>query len=753
MVTGPSARASLLSGLLRVSLIVAIAAGGFAVLHASDWPEWRGPNRDGASTETNLPTRWSPSGENVAWSLNFGGRSTPVIFGNRLYLQTITPGDISLTQERLVAVDVDSGRVLWERKFSLYLSDVPQHRAGWASPAVDPATGNIYMFTVCAQLIALAPDGKVVWERSLPEEYGAITTHGGRTTSPIIDGDKVILNTLLQGWGDLGRPGNRYFAFDKRTGQTIWVASPQSKHYDTNYSTPIIADVKGTRQMIVGGTDGVFYALQANTGKTVWSMEISKRAILNSALFKDNTVYISHGEENIDTTEMGMVAAIDATGAGVLAGGAVKWMTRGFLPTFASPVMDADRIYSVDNSAILGAFDLKTGRELWTRSLGTIQKGSPVLADGKLYVGTENGKFYILRPSATGVEILDQDVIGPANDAEPIVASPAVSDGRIYVTTLGSPGNPSNAGHVYAIGTRRRAGSTGSTGSTGSAGSAGSAGSTGTVAQIQVFPYESLLDAGQKQSFTLKLFDASGNFIRSEPATAAQWALDQLQGAVGPDGTYTAPASGTAGLVKATIGSVTGQARVRVIPPLPWTFDFTNDKAAMPWWTANLKTTVGQVDGNPALVRSRDDTVGRRATVLMGRPEWSDLTIEADVRGIELRRQRGDVGVVNQRYKLVLFGNDMAVELHPWQAADEMTVRVPFEWAPNTWYHMKFRVENRPDGSTLAQGKVWKTGDAEPAAWTIQKIDKIGHKHGAPGLYGDGISDVQFDNVQVYKNR
>jgi outer membrane protein assembly factor BamB len=411
--------------------------------------------------------------------------------------------------------------------------------------------------------------------------------------------------------------------------------------------------------------------------------------------------------------------------------------------------MDADRLYTVDNSAVLGAFDLKNGKELWTKSLGTLQKGSPVLADGKLYIGTENGRFYIIRPSATGAEMLDDDTIGPATDPEPIIASPAVADGRVYIVTMGSPGNPSDYGHVYAIGPKTRTATPGSR----AAATPAAPPSTAPVAQIQVFPYEALLDSGGKQTFTLKLFDAAGNFIRSEPSTSATWTLDQLQGTIDPNGAYVAPASGSAGLVKATIGAVTGQARVRVIPPLPWSYDFASDKAAMPWWTANLKTTVGQVEGNAVLVRARDDTVGRRATLLMGKPDWSNLTIEADVRSSEMRRQRGDIGLVNQRYKLVLFGNDQAIELHPWQAAEAMTVRVPFESEANVWYHMKFRVESRPDGTTLAQGKVWKTGTPEPAVWTIQKIDKIGHKQGSPGLYGDGISDVQFDNVRVYKNQ
>jgi len=288
-----------------------------AVGLSADWPEWRGPTRDGVSHETNLPSRWSPAGENLAWTLPFGGRSAPVAFRDRLYLLT-TAGDPATTQERLVAVDQNSGKVLWEHRFSIYLSDVPQHRAAWASPAVDPETGNIYVFTVGAQLFCLSPDGKILWNRSMPEEHGAVTTHGGRTTSPIVEGDKVILNALILAWGDLNRPGNRYFAFDKRTGQTIWISSPQSRHYDTNYSTPIVADVDGARLLIVGGTDGLFHALKVNTGEPVWKVEVSKRAILNSPLYRDGVAYITHGEENIGTTEMGMVAAVDARRTGTL---------------------------------------------------------------------------------------------------------------------------------------------------------------------------------------------------------------------------------------------------------------------------------------------------------------------------------------------------------------------------------------------------------------------------------------------------
>ena len=722
-----------------LSLLCASAAGVSA-----DWPEWRGPARNGASTETNLPDRWSPAGENLAWRLPIGGRSAPVAFGERLYLLTATSEGPASTQERLVAIDAKSGKVLWDRTFSLYLSDVPQHRAAWASPAVDPATGNVFVFTVAAELFCISPEGKTLWSRSMPEEHGAITTHGGRTTPPIVDGDKVILNALILAWGDLNRPGNRYFAFDKATGRTVWISSPQARHYDTNYSMPIVADVDGVKQLIVGGTDGAFHGIKLHTGEPVWKIDVSKRAILNSALYRDGVAYVTHGEENLGTTEMGMVAAVDATRTGELKADAYKWRTHGFLPSFPSPVMDAERLYTVDNGAIVGGFDLATGTLLWQRSLGTLQKGSPVLADGKLYVGTENGKVFILRPSATGVEVLDEDLLGTAQEPEIILASPIVSDGRVYVTSMEA---------MYAIGTYRPAGRqkpvTTSTRPV-----------AGEVAHVQVLPYEAMLAPGGTQQFTVRLYDKQGNFIREEPAARATWTVENLTGTVA-GGVFRAasdatPTGGQGGLVKAAVGSVTGQARVMVVPPLPYAFDFETPPGEAPptWWVgAPGKVFRRTVEGVGAvLVRPRDDTVGRRAKIFFGQPGWQGYTVEADVRGREQRRQRGDVGLINQRYGLVLFGNGQKLELHPWQAADEMTVRVPFAWKAETWYRMKLRVDNRGDGTTLVRGKVWPAGETEPAAWTIEKVDRIPHRAGSPGIYADGISDIFFDNLSVRAN-
>ena len=174
---------------------------------------------------------------------------------------------------------------------------------------------------------------------------------------------------------------------------------------------------------------------------------------------------------------------------------------------------------------------------------------------------------------------------------------------------------------------------------------------------------------------------------------------------------------------------------MRVIPPLPWTFDFDN---------AAARSAAGLVDRRAGKVFQRTVEGGGRAGAaarrdrrpprqgLHGPPDLADYTVEADVRGSELRRQRGDVGLINQRYALVLFGNGQKLEIHPWQAADEMTVRVPFAWDADTWYRMKLRVEISRTARRSCRARCGR-GRAEPAAWTIEKADKIAHRKGAPG--------------------
>lgn len=725
--------------LISIYLNVCLA---FSVLVTSDWAEWRGPARDGISTEKNLPEKWSPSGENLAWKAPYGGRSAPIVMGDHVYLQN-TAGAGETEQERIMCFNADTGKLLWEHRFNVYLSDVPPHRVGWASPVGDPATGNVYVFGVGGTLIGLNRDGKVLWERSLAEDFGLLTTHGGRTVSPIIDGDLVIISGVTFQWGQHGRGAHRFMAFDKKTGETVYVSAPGGRPYDTTYAPPIIANINGTRLLIQGSSDGFVHAIKPQTGEPVWKYEISKRGLNTGVVVKGTTAILTHSEENLNSSEMGMMVAIDATAKGEIKKEQVKWSTYGWQGGFSSPVIDGDRMYQIDNGANLAAFDLNNGKQLWLKNLGTIQKASPVLADGKLYVGTESGKFYILKPNATGVEVLSDVQLGTEALPDAVIGSAAVSNGRVYFASSST---------LYCIGKKKH--DTSSQHATGAAVAAPA--SSNPPTWVQVVPTELILKPGDKVNFRARLFDAQGNFIREEPA--AEWSLDQLKGTVA-NGSFTvaSDAVGQAGLVKAKVGDITGSASVRVFPPLPWNENFdaiAPNSAPANWVSMTMKFAVRDQNGNKVLAKlTEGSSLLSRSRAYIGPSDWSNYTVEADISATQKRRQQGDAGVIAQRYVLTLYGNSQMLHIEPWQPETKRTVSIPFAWKPETWYRMKLEVQNLPDGKTRARGKVWPVGEAEPAAWMIERIDPIPNRQGAPGIFGNGLAELYFDNIKVYANK
>lgn len=706
---------------------------------ASDWADWRGPARDGISPEKNLPVKWSPAGENLAWKAPYGGRSAPIVMGDGVYVQN-TAGKGETEQERVMCFNADTGKLLWEHRFNVFLSDVPPHRVGWASPVGDLATGNVYALGVGGSLLALSPEGKVVWERSLSEDFGLLTTHGGRTVSPIIDGDLVILSGITFGWGAQARGAHRFIAFDKKTGETVWINAPGGRPYDTTYAPPIIANVNGTRLLIQGVSDGCVYALKPQTGESVWKYEVSKRGLNTGVVMHGTNAIVTHSEENLDSSEMGMMVAVDAAAKGEIKKEQIKWSVYGWQGGFSSPVIDGDRLYQIDNSANIGAFDLNTGKQLWLKNLGTIQKASPVLADGKLYVGTENGKFFILKPSAAGCEILDQQQLGTEALPESIIGSVAVANGRVYLVS---------DSNLYCIGKKAPPQSSGPV-------RYGDPIAHTALAHVQVVPTELIIKPGDTVRFRVRKFDAQGHFLGEEAAST--WSLDQLKGTI-TNGQFVAAADGgtQAGLVKATVGNVTGTASVRVFAPLPYNenFDAMAVNSVPPLWVnSTLKFIVREVEGSKVLVKTTEgSSLLSRARAYFGPSALANYSVEADIRAAQKRRQQGDAGVIAQRYVLTLYGNSQSLHIEPWQPETARTVKIPFAWKPDTWYRLKLSVENLPDGKTRARGKVWAVGEAEPAAWMIERIDPIPNRQGAPGIFGNALAEIYFDNLKVYANQ
>jgi hypothetical protein len=252
-----------------------------------------------------------------------------------------------------------------------------------------------------------------------------------------------------------------------------------------------------------------------------------------------------------------------------------------------------------------------------------------------------------------------------------------------------------------------------------------------------------------------RLFDAAGRFRREEKAT---WSLEGIEGTIA-DGALTVANKpvGQAGVIKAAAGGLTGEARARVAHPLPWTetFDGYADGAIPPGWANTVpgRLVVATLDGQKVLQKEPLNTIFQRGRTFIGPPDWSNYTFQADVRAPERRRQLADVGITAQRYSLVLYGTSQQLKLEPWEPETVRTVTVPFPWKPDTWYRLKIRVENLPNGQVRARGKAWAVGQAEPAAWMIDKTDPIGNREGAPGLFLNAPYGAYLDNFELTRNQ
>jgi outer membrane protein assembly factor BamB len=752
--------------------IVAIATGLLAwatAAVAGDWYRWRGPEQNGVCRETGLPESFTPGEE--LWKAPAGGMASPIVLGGRVYLITRigeekAPGTLVAgphTQEALVCLDANTGRPVWELRKNIFQTTVPFHRLGWSNPCGDSETGNVYWLGVEGTFSCVdGKTGQIVWQHQIFEEFGYISTFGGRTQTPAVDEDQVFIGGVYFGWADHARGQARLLAFDKRTGRLNWSSNTGGIPNTVSFNTPVFTIVNGVRQVVWGAGDGGVYGFKARTGEKLWGTILSKLGINASVVCDGPRVYAVHSEENIDTNIMGRVVCWDIGGGGPEP--KTVWKVDGVEAGFATPILHEGRLYVVDNGGKLYAFDAKDGAKHWERKLGTMGRSSPIWADGKIYVGEGNGRFYILRPGPTKCDILARiDVSGKLGREYDIYGSPAISDGRLFLPC---------ANTVYCIGPKVPAATPTLPPSPANEGPA-----EPTPAVIQVVPADVTLRPGQSVTLTARAFDARGRLIGT--AQAGGWALDQLtvvaktgaarkvgnlKGKVDASGTYAAEAGGPqAGAVTCQVGNLTGRARVRVLPPLPWKMDFeTAPEGAPPatWINVGGKFAVGTMDGGKVLVKLTDFALYQNARAFFGVPAMTGYTVECefktDSKVLGDARQMPDAGVINSRYCLALLGNHQKLTVYTWpsEVPHSLNRTIPYTWEAGVWYHVKLRVD-QADNKALVRGKVWKRGQPEPAAWTVELEDSLPNRAGSPGLFAFSNQDIPiyYDNIQVSENK
>ncbi len=678
-------------------------------------------------------------GQNLLWRADFTGRSTPIVMGERVYVVGRTGKDVT-EQERVACFDADTGKLLWDHSFNVFHTTIPFNRVGWASPVGDPDTGYVYAHGVGGLFFCFDTNGRIVWSKSLTEEYGRISGYGGRTHTPFVDGDLVLISYLSTGWGrDHGIPRHRYYAFDKRTGELVWVSTPGGPPKDTTYATPVMAEVDDQRAMIVGDADGSIYALNVATGQKLWGFKLSQRGINSAPVTDGRYVYASHSEENVDNTSMGRVVAIDLAGKGDITASNEVWRFDNHMVGYTSPVLHGGKLYVIDNSANVHCLDAASGAQLWEHNVGTVGKGSAVYGDGKLYVPEVNGGFTIVDVSGDGPKTLDRKRIerAPGRHAE-IYGSPAISNGRVYFATEEG---------LYCLGT-----------------GASSEGRVSTPrartpdydaslppAAIQVRPEETHASPGDRITFTARYVNEKGQQMWG---VAGTWGLKGLKGEAEGDGVFvvSSDVNGQTGHVTVTDGTLSATARVRVSPKLPYHEDFeTLELGTQPDFLVGgfRKFKAVDTEAGRVLMKPPSPIKLHRSSVFFGSPTMSGYTIQADVKGTRDRRVRSDVGLISHRYIMHLIGNHQRLQIVSWLSDFRMAKTIDFPWEEDVWYTMKLKVDQE-GGRAIVRGKVWKTDSVEPMAWTIEAEDPLPLTEGSPGIYGYSPTNVYYDNLKVW---
>jgi outer membrane protein assembly factor BamB len=745
-------------------------------LTAADWASWRGPRHNGVSPDTGLPATWSDDVKapaNFLWKAPYGCRSTPIVMNDRVYINN-QAGDGVNEQERVMCLDTGTGKVLWEKKFNVFHTDIVSIRLGWTNLVGDPATGNVYWHGTQGLFVCFDKDGTILWQRSLVEEFGRVSGYGGRLPSPAVAGDLVIIGMINSSWGDQSKGGNRLLALNKRDGTPVWWSEISAKP-GTYYSTPTVATIKGQHLLITGGSDGAVHALQVGTGKPLWSYAFCQGAINCSPVVDGTLVYCNHGEESPGTNVQGRILCVDAGEVNDRQPKLV-WVRDGVKAKYTTPIVHAGRLYVCDDIAKMWCFDAKSGDVLWKYTYGRNAMGSPVWGDGKIYVGEVNARFHILQPGDKKCKPLDEHFF-PSPDGISDVefnGSPAIANGRVYFSA---------GDEFYCIGSKNA--------KPGTLAPATVDTPKGKPAQLLIYPCDVVMHAGEQVPLKVKVYDEHGNYLQEvTKGGEVKWTFPQPPlppGAKNPPPALQAVIDGSEarsalvankapaaqqGYVEAEWNGLKAKARVRVTPTLPYAQDFEKVPAgAAPagWVNCQGKFLVKTLsDGNHVLakVTTNSNPVIARGACFLGTPEMTNYTIEADVLGSKVTNTGSDgtvnsympdVGVGACRYTLMLAGQTQKLRLVSWDAMPRVDQTIAYEWSPKTWYHLKLTAAVA-NGKTTLYGKVWRHGDKEPERWTLEYSDPTPNLNGAPFLYGyvlgndDGVTpgtEVFYDNVTV----
>jgi len=391
---------------------------------AENWTRFRGPNGQGISKATKLPAQWSAT-ENIAWKTDIPGEgwSSPIVWNDHIFLTTATENGKNC---HVIAVDRKTGKILWDN--IVFTQDPGQHRHEFNSYATPtPVTDGKTVFAVFSggSFVALDFAGNIRWVNNDLKYY----SQHGLAVSPILYDDLLIMavnpsnreEPKMLGWQT---PWDKSYllALDKNTGKERWKGMRGMSLI--GHSTPAIMKVNGKDQ-IISPAGGVIQGFNPSDGKLIWTVNNKGEPCVPSAVIGDGLVYTS-------TTSSAPVIAVRPDGQGDCTATHIAWEQRRNTPMISSYLYIKPCLYTASDNGAFTCLDAATGEFLWDiRLRGNTLNPSPLYADGKIYLLSEQGVTTVLKPSDDPKQTAE--IIATNDLGEKCKASIAVSGNQLII--------------------------------------------------------------------------------------------------------------------------------------------------------------------------------------------------------------------------------------------------------------------------------------------------------------------------------
>ena len=398
--------------------VVSVPSSASMAASTSDWPQWRGPRRDGISQERGLLKQWPTGGPKLLWQVNDigDGFSTPVVVGSRIYLMS----NRGMDNEFVQALSTQDGKVIWTTRVGNVgnPSHDPAHAKARSTPTVD---GNfIYALGSDGDLVCLeAGSGKIRWQKNIRKEFGGQPSPWAYAESPLVDGDAVVVTP--------GGAQATMVALNKKTGAVIWKSAIPGGD-PAAYASAIVVQGGGRKQYVQVLFNGIV-GVDAKTGQFLWRYLEKGPARFFTPVGREGYVYGAGGVG-------GGLVRLKPDGVGVAA--EQIYLERGLPNAIGGAVLVGEYLYGTAAGQKLAAAEFTTGKVKWQAE--TIGMGSVAYADGHLYLHGVNGDVALVEATPEGYREKGRFTppAQPKKKQPEALASPVIANGRLYIRDLGT---------------------------------------------------------------------------------------------------------------------------------------------------------------------------------------------------------------------------------------------------------------------------------------------------------------------------